>query len=255
MKFDELDTKMRVFETASDYCVLPSIYMVARLDGRSFTRLTKETYKFEVPFDEVFRDYMLATVEHLMNCGFKIVYGYTQSDEISLLFDLEENHFKRKLRKLDSVLAGEASAKLSLVLGSLACFDCRISQLPNIVEVVNYFRWRQEDAHRNSLSAHCYWSLRQEGKTKRKATSILDGMSKVDKNEFLFQKGINYNELPNWQKRGVGLYWQEYQKVGHNPVSGEDVIATRSRIYRELNLPMKDSLFAIRSYLTDRISN
>jgi tRNA(His) 5'-end guanylyltransferase len=82
--------------------------------------------------------------------------------------------------------------------------------------------------------------LRQEGKTKRKATSILDGMSKADKNEFLFQKGINYNELPNWQKRGVGLYWQEYQKVGHNPISGEDVIATRSKIYRDLDLPMKD---------------
>ena len=42
MDFDELDRTMRVFETNSDQCVLPSIYMVARIDGRSFTRLTKE---------------------------------------------------------------------------------------------------------------------------------------------------------------------------------------------------------------------
>jgi len=34
MKFDELDVKMRVFETAHDLFVTPGLYMVARLDGR-----------------------------------------------------------------------------------------------------------------------------------------------------------------------------------------------------------------------------
>src|SRR6266436_2880648 len=46
MKFDDLDQKMRVFETAHDLCALPGLYMVARLDGRSFTRLTKEVQPF-----------------------------------------------------------------------------------------------------------------------------------------------------------------------------------------------------------------
>ena len=35
------------------------------------------------------------------------------------------------LRKYNSTLAGEASAKFTLLLGSVASFDCRISQLPN----------------------------------------------------------------------------------------------------------------------------
>ena len=35
MKFDELDRMMRIFETAHDDCVLPEIFMVARLDGRA----------------------------------------------------------------------------------------------------------------------------------------------------------------------------------------------------------------------------
>jgi tRNA(His) guanylyltransferase len=71
MKFDELDDRMRVFETTHDLCVLPGLYMVARLDGRSFTRLTKEVHQFEAPFDARFRDLMLATAEHLMTgCGF-----------------------------------------------------------------------------------------------------------------------------------------------------------------------------------------
>ncbi|WP_392536007.1 tRNA(His) guanylyltransferase Thg1 family protein [Nostoc sp. C117] len=56
---------MRVFETAHDYCVLPGLYIVARLDGRSFTRLTKEVHQFEAPYDTRFLDLMLATVEHL----------------------------------------------------------------------------------------------------------------------------------------------------------------------------------------------
>ncbi len=47
MKFDELDARLRVFETAHDLCVLPGLFMVARIDGRNFTRLTKETHKFE----------------------------------------------------------------------------------------------------------------------------------------------------------------------------------------------------------------
>ena len=166
MKFDELDERMRVFETAHDHCVLPGLFMVARLDGRSFTRLTKETHSFEAPFDVRFRDLMVATVEHLMNgCGFNVLYGFTESDEISLLFSRDADSFHRKTRKLISILAGEASAAFSLLLAQQAVFDCRISQLPDIEHVVDYFRWRNEDAHRNALSAHSYWCLRKEGKS------------------------------------------------------------------------------------------
>ena len=120
MKFDDLDSKMRRFETAHDFCVLPGFFMVARLDGRGFTRLTKEVHQFEAPFDLRFRDHMVSTVEHLMNCGFRVVYGFTQSDEISLLFHRDESSFERKLRKFDSVLAGEASARFSLSLNAMA---------------------------------------------------------------------------------------------------------------------------------------
>lgn len=240
MKFDELDKRMRVFETAHDHCVLPGLHMVARLDGRNFTRLTKELHRFEAPYDERFRDMMLETIEHLMTCGPNVVYGYAQSDEISLLFAAGEDSFRRKLRKLNSVLAGEASAKFSLLLGDLACFDCRISQLPTARDVVDYFRWRNEDAHRNALNAHCYWCLRKDGQSVRQATSTLKGLSVSDKNELLFAHGINFNDLPNWQKRGVGLYWEEYDKAAENPITAETVTARRRRIQRDLDLPMRD---------------
>jgi tRNA(His) guanylyltransferase len=245
MKFDELDDKMRVFETAHDLCVLPGLYMVARLDGRSFTRLTKEVHQFEAPFDVRFRDMMLATAEHLMTgCGFNFVYGYTQSDEISLLFALDDNSFQRKLRKLISVLSGEASAKFSLLLGAVAVFDCRICELPSVDLVVDYFRWRNEDAHRNALNAHGYWLLRKKGQTVNEATAAMSGLSVAQKNELLFQHGVNFNDLPLWQKRGSGLYWEEYERLAENPVTGEKVTAQRRRVRRELELPMKDDYSA-----------
>ncbi len=240
MKFDDLDVKMRVYETAHDYCVVPEVYMVARIDGRGFTRLTKEIHQFESPYDIRFRDYMVATTEHLMNCGFRVIYGYTQSDEISLLFHIDESAFGRKTRKFNSILAGEASAKFSVLLGDVACFDCRISELPNSKAVIDYFRWRNEDAHRNALNAHCYWMLRKKGKSVQEATNFLSGMSVGEKNELLFENGINFNDIPNWQKRGVGLYWEVYQKTCINPQNGSEIIANRRRIKVDYDLPMKE---------------
>ena len=163
MKFDDLDKKLRIYETYQDRQVLPGMYMVARIDGRNFTKLTKEKHDFQAPFDEKFRDMMVETVKHLMCCGFNMIYGFTESDEISLLFHLHDNTFGRKTRKLISILAGEASAKLS--------------ELPNALLVEDYFRWRNEDAHRNALNAHCYWNLRQNGHNKNEATKRIEGLS------------------------------------------------------------------------------
>lgn len=240
MKFDELDEKMRVYETVNDVCVLPGIYMVARIDGRHFHTLTKETGRFEAPFDEKFRDMMIETVRHLMNCGFQVLYGYTQSDEISLLFSINENAFGRKLRKFDSILAAEASAKFSLLLGDVASFDCRISQLPTRENVRDYFRWRNEDANRNALNAYCYWLLRKEGKSGNEATKEIEGKSTAEKNEFLFVKGINFNDVPAWQKRGIGFYWDLEEKVGFNPITKQKVRTTRRILKTDMNLPMKE---------------
>ncbi|HPH70241.1 MAG TPA: tRNA(His) guanylyltransferase Thg1 family protein [Kofleriaceae bacterium] len=240
MSFDDLDASMRIYETARDYCVLPTIYMVARLDGRGFTRLTKDICEFEAPFDVRFRDLMLGTTEALMNAGFRIRYGYTQSDEISLLFDRDDGTFNRKTRKLVSVLAAEASSVFSLALGQRATFDCRISELPNLELVTEYFRWRAEDAHRNALNAHCYWTLRHSGMSVGKATSALEGVSVAAKNELLFAHGINFADLPAWQRRGAGLIWETYAKAAINPKTGQSVEAQRRRLRRELELPVRD---------------
>ncbi|MGL5435690.1 MAG: tRNA(His) guanylyltransferase Thg1 family protein [Lachnospiraceae bacterium] len=240
MKFDELDQKMRVYETYTDLSIPEGNFMIARIDGRNFSRLTKETHKFEAPFDIKFRDMMIETTKHLMNCGFRVHYAYTESDEISLLFHIDEGSFGRKMRKYISILAGEASSTFSLLLKDAACFDCRISVLPSEKLVVDYFRWRNEDANRNALNGYCYWTMRKEGATATEATRYFSGKSVAEKNEYLFQKGINYNDVASWQKRGVGLSWKNVEKIGVNPKNQEEVICTRKELCVVSELPKKE---------------
>jgi len=241
MKLKTLDAKMRVFETAHDHSVLPGLYMIARLDGRGFTRLTRDELGFEAPYDERLRDHMVASTEALMRCGLHVIYGYTQSDEISLLCHRDDNAFGRKLRKLNSILAATATGVFSLRVGKLATFDCRISQLPTLDLVVDYFRWRAGDALRNALNAHCYWALRQNGATTAEATRALHGASRAEKNELLLRDhGINFNDVPSWHKRGVGLHWESYDKEWQDPETGETTTIPRKRIVVIHQLPMKD---------------
>ncbi len=252
MNFDELDAKMRVYEQSIDQVILPDMYMVARLDGNRFTRLTKEICKFEAPFDIRFRDMMVETVKALMNYGFRVVYGYTESDEISLLFHPEENTFGRKVRKYNSILAGVASASFSMNLGQQAIFDCRMVPLTNLRVVQDYYRWRQEDAHRNSLNSHCYWMLRKQGKNVTEATKMLEGQSVAYKNEILFQNGINYDDLPSWQKRGIGVYWDTFEKKGFNPVTGKEETALRRMLKVDEELPLRDEYS---EFVVERLEN
>ncbi len=220
MNFEELDKKMRSFEQSLDQVILPELYLAVRLDGRNFTKLTKEICRFEAPFDTRFRDAMIDTTKHLMQCGFRIVYGYTESDEISLLFHPEDHTFGRKTRKINSVLAGEASACMSLKLGTVACFDSRVIPLPNLERVKDYFSWM----------------LRKKGVSAREATKQLEGQSVSWKNELLFSENINYNNLPSWQKRGIGLYYSAYEKVGYNPLTNQEQPAVRNKLITELEL-------------------
>ena len=83
--------------------------------------------------------------------------------------------------------------------------------------VRDYFRWRNEDARRNALNAHCYLGVAQMPRRHR-----------IGCCGFLSQK------------RGIGLYWADYDKQATNPKTGEAVTTTRRRIKRDFELPMRE---------------
>ena len=210
MDFNTLDKQMRRFEQSMDRPLLEGIYVVARLDGHGFTRLTKKEWDLEKPFDI----------------------------KISLLFHLRDESFGRKERKLLSILAAEASVAFSMQVGRAAVFDNRLIPLPSAGNVVDYFRWRQEDAHRNSLNSHCYWILRKEGVSAANAQKRMSGITNGQKNEILFERGINYNDLPLWQKRGIGMYFRDEQRQGFNPITQETTSCVRRALHVEMELPI-----------------
>lgn len=140
-----------------------------------------------------------------------------------------------------SIAASSATASLSLSLGVPVEFDGRMWLGAQRGEVVDYFRWRQGDATRSALNNWCYWMLRKEGKSVKEATSAMLGLSVAKKDELLFSRGVNFNEVPAWQRRGSGIYWEAVTKVGKNPRTGEDVPTTRRKLRVDDDLPMKEA--------------
>ena len=90
------------------------------------------------------------------------------------------------------------------------------------------------------MNGWSYWILRKNGETGENAAVILDKQSVAFKNELLFQNGINFNELPAWQRRGTGVYWEKYDKPGYNPIERKEVVAVRRRLKVDEELPMKE---------------
>ncbi|MCP3779136.1 hypothetical protein [Paenibacillus sp. MZ03-122A] len=71
-------------------------------------------------------------------------------------------------------------------------------------EVTNYFLWRQQDATKNSISMVAQAHFRH---------SELEGLNGKQLQDKLFvEKGLNWNELPVWQKRGICITKQQHQQ-------------------------------------------
>jgi tRNA(His) 5'-end guanylyltransferase len=111
--------------------------------------------------------------------------------------------------------------------------------------VLGYFRWRQEGSARCALHAWCYWTLRKAGVDGDAARAELDGKGRAEQNELLFRHGINFNDLPAWQRRGVGLYWEAHEKPGYNPITRSPVTAMRRALKQDLELPMGEAYEAL----------
>jgi tRNA(His) guanylyltransferase len=156
-------------------------------------------------------------------------FAYTQSDEISIVltdFDELESDawFDYNVQKMVSIAASLATAKFNQLRSFrennnpnyiLAAFDARVFQVPNIDEMVNVMIWRQQDCTRNSVSmAAGAVYLHSE----------VDGKSGSEKQEMLFQKGINWNDYLPKYKRGVIIKKHQITIEGQN---GEPVLRNK----------------------------
>lgn len=209
--YDKFGNRMKSYEDAYRTKLPKRMPVIVRIDGKAFHTYTKGMNK---PFDTDLTNAMWETCKFLAKnvMGCKLV--YTQSDEISLLLTnydklTTESWFDNNLQKIVSVSASLATAKFNEVMRKkypekeLAFFDARAYVLPQD-EVCNYFLWRQQDATKNSISmvAQANFSQRE--------LNGLNGSQLQDK--LMLEKGVNWNDIPAWQKRGSCIIKEFYNK-------------------------------------------
>jgi tRNA(His) 5'-end guanylyltransferase len=232
----EFDARVHRGEWFHALTVPPGMWCVLRVDGREFSRLTQE--RFDKPYDWRVLEYMVdATGALLTDIGG--IYGYTQSDEISVLLPPEYDGFGRSLEKLVSLSAAAASARFSVRAGLPVSFDARVWVGAGVDDVVDYFTWRQADAARSALDTWAFWTLRRDGLDAQGAADALAGVAASDKNELLFRHGVTFNEVPTWQRRGAALYYAAPDPDGAGSAPGAE--PPRPRLREVTELPSRDA--------------
>lgn len=256
MRPSDFDNEMRKHECFHNQRVVPGAHIIVRVDGVAFHTVTKGLDK---PFCAGLHKTMLETAATMLE---KLggVYAYTQSDEISVLLPKDTELYDRQAEKLVSVAASHAA--VCVMLGFMrdtlesdvpwsvrpipeVAFDARLWIGTSDSDVIDYFRWRQEDAARNCALAHRYWALRRSGMSPARCASTLSGVSHKQ-----LLDGLDLGNVPSWQLLGVGVRREYYSKQCVNKKTGEPTVARRRRTVFDSNLPRRDDYS---TYIWDRL--
>lgn len=237
MDRSDLAERMKGYEKRNRYYLQRRMPVILRLDMRAGHSFTKG---FKRPFDEVFIKSMQNTAkylcENIQNCKL----SYQQSDEITLLLvDYDKLNtdcfFDYRVDKLCSITASMATMAfnkffekyvneyrfskwdgtwgyIQTLLNAVdkgAMFDARCFNIPK-EEVTNNFYWRQDDASRNSIQMVGQANFSHKELHKKSCNDIQDML--------MTQKGINWNDLPTYQKRGSCCVKKEIENksTGYN---------------------------------------
>lgn len=156
---DSLGNRMKRYENVNRHFLIPKLPVIIRLDGKTFHTFTKNCKK---PFDDSINHAFVTSTAQLVSQIQGCSLAYHQSDEVSFLITDFSNldaelWFAGNIQKICSVSSSMMTAYFNSNYKrsdhKLAFFDCRVFQLPNNVEVVNYFRWRNKDCYRNAISS------------------------------------------------------------------------------------------------------
>jgi len=220
---DSLGDRMKHnYEEVSKTRLTRRVPVAIRLDGKAFHSFTRGIQK---PFDMILVSAMQKTTKALCENIQGCVFGYTQSDEITLIlqdyksittdawFDYEVQkmcsisaalctyQFNRFFKEeVESYIEGkeeDAYVKtLKRKINSVAIFDARVFNIPK-EEVANMIYWRQIDATRNSIQMLGRANFSHKD-LDHKSCSMIQEM-------LWSEKGVNWNDLPSYKKRGSAV--------------------------------------------------
>ena len=259
---DNLGTRMKEFyETIPKTRLMRRCPVAIRIDGRAFHTFTRG---FDKPFDEILVRSMQNTMKYLCENIQGCVFGYTQSDEITLiLLDYQtldtDAWFDYEVQKMCSIAASMATmafnkyfikevndwyytcpidtskdtlwTKYMQSIEKGAMFDARVFNIPK-EEVTNLVYWRQLDAARNSVQMVGQANFPHKELQGKSCNDIQDML--------MTQKGINWNDFPTYLKRGSACIKKEkVVNVDYAPSNGViATVTTRPGWEIDLDMPM-----------------
>ena len=108
---DSLGDRMKQYESVSETQLVPKMPIIIRIDGKAFHTYTRGMVK---PFDEILGKCMKKTMQALCKEVHTCVFGYTQSDEITLVLKLPDRvksqaYLNRRVQKIASLTASKAT--------------------------------------------------------------------------------------------------------------------------------------------------
>ena len=247
---DDLGTRMKTYyEGIPRIKLMRRTPVIIRIDGKAFHTFTRG---FEKPFDKIMVKTMQETTKYLCENIQGCVFGYTQSDEITLvLIDYQKLEtsawFDYEVQKMCSIAAsmatlafnkffyenvflynGMASVDMSnkeylykevyaKAIKKGAMFDARVFNIPK-EEVTNCVYWRQLDATRNSIQSVGQANFSHKELQNKTCIMIQDMLHE--------QKGINWNDYPTYLRCGTAVKKNEsgswYIDLDMPPLKGDD---------------------------------
>lgn len=209
--YDSLGKRMKRYEAVSNSATLiPDLPLYARIDGRHFSRLTKG---LGYPFLSCEKTgncwfgfaYLMQHVANELEKEFKCTVVETHSDEISLGWkNIKTAPFEGRYFKLVSNLASFATSVFVSTAWELYAsknsakddspywkiiqrkpsFDCRVYQVPDLMELTNCFVWRQNDCIRGAINqfAQRFFTHKQ-----------LEGKSQDERLQMCLDAGYDFN--------------------------------------------------------------
>ncbi|RZC69088.1 hypothetical protein C5167_032218 [Papaver somniferum] len=191
--------------------LMPSTWIVLRIDGRHFHQFS-DKHEFKKPNDERALKLMNACAEAMFEEFPDLVFSYGVSDEYSFVFKKTTEFYNRRSSSITvSFFTSVYVMKWKDFfpdkdLKSIPSFDARTVCYPSTKIVRDYLAWRQVDCHINNQYNTCFWKLIESRKTKSETQDRLKGTQTQDKNEILFQLGVNYSDLPAIFRKGSCVF-------------------------------------------------
>lgn len=254
IKKDSLGDRMKRYETVSKTSLVSRMPVILRLDGCHFHTFTRG---FQKPFDEVLMKTMKDTMKYLCESIQGCVFGYTQSDEITLVLVDYQNinssaWFDNEVQKMCSVASSMASMVFNKIFKEnyqLAYSIDEINDKTIDFETYNshqalrstyeraikngaYFDCRAFNVPKEDVCNCVIWRQKDAERNSIQALAQANFPHKELQNlncnqlqdKLFIEKDINWNDLSVDKKRGSACIKQKYSFTNQH---GEETIRTR----------------------------